>query len=94
MTTVELTGRTVSWALWVGSATTASLIGLGLALGIFGMAGSAWILTSGLTLLVALPVFRLIAVLGSLALAREWRFVLAGLAVLALLAVTLLWRSD
>jgi uncharacterized membrane protein len=52
------------------------------------------VLASGLLVLVALPVLRLVTVLGGLARAREWRFVLIGVAVLMLLALTLLWRGD
>ena len=80
--------------LKVGAAATASAVALGLALSVSGAPRTEWVLTSGLLALVALPVLRLMTVLGSLARAREWRFVLIGAVVLMLLALTLLWRSD
>lgn len=80
--------------LRLGAIATAAVVAAGLALNVSGVAGTERVLASGLLVLVALPVLRLVTVLGGLARAREWRFVLIGVAVLMLLALTLLWRGD
>ena len=86
------TAGILPWMLRVGSAVSAGLVGLGLLLRVFGVDRTAWVLSLGLILLVAMPVLRLVAVIDDLARRRQWPFVLAGIAVLGLLAM-LLWRT-
>ena len=81
-------------ALHLGAVVTTGAIALGLALVVLGIPEARWVLTSGLMVLVALPVLRLIGVLHGFVRTREWRFVWAGIGVLLLLSVTVLWRTD
>ena len=78
----------------LGSVMTTTIIALGLALVVLGFSEAGWVLRSGLMALVALPVLRLIVVLGTLVRRGDWRFVWASVAVLVLLAVALFWRSH
>jgi uncharacterized membrane protein len=67
---------------------TASLA-LGLVLRLLDMPAGTWVLTTGLVLLVAMPVARLLVSLLDLARQGEWRFVLTGLIVIILLIMTM-----
>jgi uncharacterized membrane protein len=69
------------------------LLALGLVLRLAAVPVGGAVLAAGLILLVSIPVGRLIGVLVVLVRERQWRFVIVALAVVVLLASTVIWPA-
>jgi uncharacterized membrane protein len=88
--------RRLGRILTVGSAASAALLALGVLFTLAGLwAGAAALLLHvGLVVLMATPVLRVLVSFAEYVWVRDWFFALTTLAVLAVLAVTLLVALD